>query len=179
MNRSFERLAEGNRTYVSADCSTGVFSAKRREETADHQHPFIVVITCSDSRVVPEQIFSASLGDLFTIRTAGNTIGESELASIEYALDHLHVQDILVLAHENCGAVKAALSGHTDGYAGVIVKKIQLAIGDETVASKAAMRNAEHSVRKICETFRGRFPDLDVRSAFYHLRSGTVDFYNH
>ena len=176
MNRSFERLMAGNRIYIDTGRGSGDFSEKRREETADHQHPFIVVITCSDSRVVPEEIFSVSLGDIFTVRTAGNTIGESELGSIEYALDHLHVRDVLVLGHENCGAVKAALSGHTEGYAGALVKKIQFSIGEETVPEKASLKNAEHSAKVIYQTFRDRFPDLEVRYAIYRLKTGLVEF---
>jgi carbonic anhydrase len=74
---------------------------------ASEQHPHAVVVACADSRVSPEIVFDEGLGDLFVIRTAGNMVDELELASIEYAVEHLGVQLIMVMGHENCGAVKA------------------------------------------------------------------------
>src|SRR5690606_26127797 len=86
-------------------------SHKRIIETQHDQHPFAVVITCSDSRVAPEIIFDEGIGDLFVIRTAGNLIGDLELGSIEYATEHLHTSLVVVLGHTECGAVKAFLEG--------------------------------------------------------------------
>ena len=79
----------------------------RRDELVKGQHPDTLVITCSDSRVVPEYIFNAKLGELFVIRTAGNVINEGELATVEYAIEHLKVKHIIVLGHTHCGAVHA------------------------------------------------------------------------
>ena len=103
------RLISGNRTYIESedqDC---------RLEAAEHgQHPCAIVIACSDSRVIPEQIFSAGIGDLFVIRVAGNVLDNHQMGSIEYAAAHLGCKSILLLGHTGCGALFAALSGHHD-----------------------------------------------------------------
>src|SRR4029077_14598005 len=83
-------------------------AAKRRAELTKSQHPFAIIVSCSDSRVPPEIIFDQGLGDLFVLRVAGNVINDESLGSIEYAVDHLAVRLILVLGHQSCGAVKAA-----------------------------------------------------------------------
>ena len=107
---ALRRLKEGNQQYLRAERPSGNISPAVRKETAAHgQKPFAVVIACSDSRVIPEDIFSCGIGDLFVIRTAGNTIDRPQLASIEYALHHLGTRLILVLGHTRCGAVGAAL----------------------------------------------------------------------
>ncbi|MEM4331240.1 MAG: carbonic anhydrase, partial [Candidatus Anstonellales archaeon] len=80
------------------------------EKTKEKQEPIAVVLTCSDSRVIPEYIFGAKLGELFVIRTAGNMPDKNSMASIEYALEHLKVKVIVVLGHTNCGAVKGAIA---------------------------------------------------------------------
>lgn len=90
-----------------------------RDELIKGQHPTTLVITCSDSRVVPEYIFNATLGELFVIRTAGNVVNEGELATIEYAVEHLHIKDIVVLGHTHCGAIHAAINHETGKYLGI------------------------------------------------------------
>ena len=102
---------EGNRRYVS-DRSTGPHrSSRRRAEVAGEQHPFAVIVGCSDSRVPPELLFDQGFGDLFVVRTAGNVVDSVALGSIEYAVEHLGVKLIVVLGHERCGAVSAAVAG--------------------------------------------------------------------
>ncbi|HEX3229536.1 MAG TPA: carbonic anhydrase, partial [Pyrinomonadaceae bacterium] len=83
-------------------------AAKRREELANAQHPFAVIVGCADSRVPPEIVFDQGLGDLFVLRVAGNVIDDHSLGSAEYAVDHLGVRLMVVLGHQRCGAVKAA-----------------------------------------------------------------------
>ena len=83
---------------------------EKRDELVKGQHPDTLVITFSDSRVVPEMIFNCTLGDIFVIRTAGNVINEGELATVEYAIEHLKVKHIIVLGHTHCGAVHAAIN---------------------------------------------------------------------
>src|SRR4029453_3906401 len=83
-------------------------AAKRRAELTKSQHPFAIIVSCSDSRVPPELVFDQGIGDLFVLRVAGNGINDESLGSIEYAVDHLAVRLILVLGHQRCGAVKAA-----------------------------------------------------------------------
>ncbi|MBQ9188141.1 MAG: carbonic anhydrase, partial [Clostridia bacterium] len=106
-----EKLSLGNRYYLEAA------DPALRLKTAEHgQHPYAIVVCCSDSRVIPEQIFHAAIGDLFVIRVAGNVLDNHQLGSIEYAAGHLHCRHILVLGHTGCGAVAAALSGEGDGF---------------------------------------------------------------
>ena len=95
-----QRLIEGNMKYLSADTAFGDVSPAIRRDTAQNgQHPYAIVITCSDSRVIPESIFSASIGELFVVRVAGNVIDDHQLGSIEYAADHLGTKLIVVLGH--------------------------------------------------------------------------------
>jgi carbonic anhydrase len=103
-------LRSGNTRFVnsarilSTDTS---HDAEHRREIAEHQHPFAVILCCSDSRVCPEFIFDQRAGCIFEIRNAGNVVDEDVLASFEYAVEHLHVPLILVLAHKGCGAIEA------------------------------------------------------------------------
>ncbi|MCX7971435.1 MAG: carbonic anhydrase, partial [Negativicutes bacterium] len=101
-----QRLAEGNARYVAGK-STVVDYGSERLATAKGQHPFAVVVSCSDSRVPPEIVFDCGIGDLFVIRTAGEVVEDVEMGSIEYAVNHLGVKLVVVLGHTECGAVKA------------------------------------------------------------------------
>ena len=102
-------LMEGNARYVSGHATHPNQNAERRTEEASTQHPFAVVVSCSDSRVSPEIVFDQGIGDLFVVRTAGNRLDDLVLASVEYAVDHLHCPLVVVLGHERCGAISAAL----------------------------------------------------------------------
>lgn len=104
-------VMEGNERFAAEELVHPDVSTTRTDEIAKGQHPYAVVIACSDSRVAPELIFDEGLGDLFVIRTAGNIISEVELGSVEYAVEHLHVPLVIVMGHERCGAVEAMLSG--------------------------------------------------------------------
>src|ERR671919_807374 len=84
-------------------------AAKRRAELAKSQHPFAIILSCSDSRVPPEIVFDEGLGDLFIVRVAGNVLNDEGLGSIEYGVDILGARLILVLGHQSCGAVDAAM----------------------------------------------------------------------
>jgi carbonic anhydrase len=118
---AFTNLVRGNERFVAGTAKGEHRDAERRRELASVQKPFAIVLSCSDSRVPPELIFDQGLGDLFTIRVAGNVLGSAQVASIEYAVEHLGAKLILVMGHESCGAVNAALepatkkgSGSTD-----------------------------------------------------------------
>ena len=106
-----ERLLQGNQRFVSDLTSKSHRDADRRVAVAKGQHPIAIVVCCSDSRVPPEQIFDVGLGDIFVIRVAGNVLDAIGLGSIEYAAAHLHVPLVVILGHERCGAVTAAISG--------------------------------------------------------------------
>lgn len=107
---ALKMLLAGNQAFVAAGGSCPRQTAARRSELATAQHPFAIVVGCADSRVPPESIFNQGVGDLFVIRVAGNVIDDVVLGSIEYAVEHLGVSLVIVLGHERCGAVQAALS---------------------------------------------------------------------
>ena len=176
-----QRLIDGNKKYLDAESATGDISPAIRKETAENgQHPYAIVITCSDSRVIPESIFSAGIGELFVIRVAGNVIDDHQLGSIEYAADHLGSKLILVLGHTRCGAVDAAIKGHGGGFIDSIIKDITLAIGDEKDPFRASCLNVKHGIETIrheLEIHPVHDPDgLVVAGAVYHIEDGRVEF---
>ncbi len=122
-----ELLNEGNMRFVSGEVLKDDLSEAKLNDLAENgQHPFVIILSCSDSRVPPEIIFDQALGDIFSIRNAGNVVDPVALGSIEYGADHLHVPLIVVLGHENCGAVKATVDGgEAPGSIVAIVDKIK------------------------------------------------------
>ncbi|HEV2695871.1 MAG TPA: carbonic anhydrase [Verrucomicrobiae bacterium] len=109
--QALQKLLEGNARFVAGQTVHPDQTVERRQALAGGQNPFAIVLTCSDSRVAPELVFDQGLGDLFVIRNAGNVLDDHVIGSIEYAVDHLHVPLIIVVGHEKCGAVSAAVAG--------------------------------------------------------------------
>ena len=175
---ALEALKKGNERYLSAEKNEGDISPALREKTyAAGQSPYAVIITCSDSRVIPESIFSAGIGELFVIRVAGNVIDNHQLGSIEYAVDHLGCRLIVVMGHDHCGAVGAAIGHEPEGYVKSITDEIKKAIGNESDDYKASCLNVLHSVKKIRESLAiDEKSDLCVCGALYHLEDGRVEF---
>ncbi len=170
-----KKLKEGNAKYICANHNDGNISVKVRKETAENvQRPYAVVITCSDSRVVPEDIFMTGIGELFVIRVAGNVADDIELGSIEYAVEHLRVNTVLVLGHTHCGAVNAAVCGGAKGYTSVITDKIRQAIGCEKDDRKAAILNIRNTVSCIRAALQKS--EAQIYGAIYDIESGKVDF---
>ena len=102
-----------------------IYQKSKREDTSENgQHPYAVIVTCSDSRVPAEHIFNAGIVELFFIRTAGNVIGDYALGSVEYGAEYLGTKLIVVLGHTNCGAVDAALHGGAHGAIATITDEI-------------------------------------------------------
>ena len=150
------RLAAGNLKYLNAESGNGDISRRVRLATwAKGQSPYAIIVTCSDSRVIPENIFSAGIGELFVIRLAGNVIDDHQLGSIEYAAGHLGCRLVVVLGHTHCGAVDAAINSEPAGYIRCITDEIKKAIGDETDPYKASCLNVRHSVHEGNETITG------------------------
>ena len=168
-----ERLIAGNRFYVQ-NSDSGL----RLYTTENGQHPYAIVVTCSDSRVIPETIFSAGIGEMFVIRVAGNVLDNHQLGSIEYAAAHLGSTMIILLGHTGCGAVSAALSGHHDGFISYIVEDIQEAIGEECDPEQACRLNVLHGVERIRHEFaeHPEMPSVEIAGAVYDIRSGTVEW---
>lgn len=178
---SLLKLQKGNEAYLNASTCPGDVSPAIRQDTYENgQYPYAVIITCSDSRVIPESIFSAGIGELFVIRVAGNVINDYQLGSIEYAVDHLGSNLVVVLGHTNCGAVGAAIGGHTGGFIKSITDEIKAAIGEETDGYKASCLNVEHGIRKIKDNLpilnSGNTQGPKVIGAIYHINDGHVEF---
>lgn len=169
-------LVEGNKKYVASKAASLNASEEVLKTCAYGQKPYAVIITCSDSRVIPEAIFSAGIGDLFVIRVAGNVIDTNQLGSIEYAVGHLGTNLIVVLGHDHCGAVGAALHHHNEGYVKCITDEILKAVGDEKDEMKACCLNVKHSCEVIENSLPIREHGLEVVGAVYYLENGRVEF---
>jgi len=126
-----DKLKTGNEKFVTGHPIHPHETLNRIRELKKGQHPFVVLISCSDSRIPPELIFDQGLGDVFSIRTAGNVIGEYELGSIEYAVEHLHCKLIVVLGHENCGAIQAYATSEGTGHSGDHIQNLVNYIASE------------------------------------------------
>ncbi len=125
-DEALRRLSEGNKRFVSGNTLRLNQSPARRIEVSDEQHPFAVVLSCSDSRVPPEIVFDQGLGDLYVVRIAGNVLDEVVLASIEYAVARLGIHLVVVLGHQNCGVVRAALEGNrTDAQLDALLQRLE------------------------------------------------------
>jgi len=176
-----QALIIGNQTFLNTKKEGYSHQAIETISIQNGQNPYAVVITCSDSRVPPEHIFSAGIGDIFVIRTAGNVIGEFELGSIEYAVEHLGTPVILVLGHNHCGAVAAAMEGHGGGNVQKILDEIIPAISGEKDVDKCEKLNIEHSFCRITESEivsdlidKGQ---VKLISGKYDLETGVVEFF--
>ena len=174
--QALEKLKEGNKRYLTAAANPGDVSPAVRKQTCDEgQFPYAVVITCSDSRVIPEAIFTAGIGELFAIRVAGNVMDRHQLGSVEYATEHLGSPLVVVLGHDHCGAVGAALHDEPGGHIKYLTAEIRKAIGDEKDELKASCLNVKRSVSVIKESL-----DIEegtvVCGAIYHIESGEVEF---
>jgi len=109
-NQSLAKLRDGNERYVKGQPARWNSGEAKRQELSAGQSPYACIITCADSRVPPEQIFDAGLGELFVIRVAGNVTPPEVIASADYAVGHLHCPVVVVMGHTKCGAVAAALT---------------------------------------------------------------------
>ncbi|WEV42792.1 carbonic anhydrase [Bifidobacterium sp. ESL0682] len=103
-------MLQGNARFASGQAEHPWQDKETRESLIDAQHPDAAVLSCSDSRVPPEIIFDQGLGNMFTVRTAGQTLDDAVIASLEYAVTHLGVSVLVVLGHEHCGAVASAVA---------------------------------------------------------------------
>ncbi len=181
-----ERLKIGNDNFINDNLSHKFQESSRREAVVDGQNPFAVILTCSDSRVVPELIFDTGIGELFVIRVAGNVANTSSIASIEYAVAHLNVKLIIVLGHQNCGAVTAALAGNNNGKnLDHLLKFIQpaISISDSQKVDDVSHVHAELTAKKLMNDSNLITKAIDnealkIIPAYYNLESGKVAFFD-
>ena len=152
-----KRLMDGNQRFVHQLSEHRDQSPTRMKEVSQAQHPFAALLSCADSRVAPEILFDEGIGDLFDIRVAGNIVTPEVLGSLEYAVEILGTPLIMVLGHERCGAVTAAvqgkrLSGHIDSF----VKAIKPAIANlegtsDDLVDKAVVANVRYQIQKLTQ----------------------------
>ncbi|MBR6119143.1 MAG: carbonic anhydrase [Oscillospiraceae bacterium] len=174
-------LMQGNAHYQEHSRNPAELSDLIRLRTAhEGQQPRAAVLCCADSRVPPEHIFSAGIGELFVIRNAGNVLSTAALGSIEYAAAHLHVPLVLIMGHRGCGAVTAALQKHEEpGALGELIAEVRVGVGHAHDPRQAERNNLRHSLESLGESEvlrdladRGR---LGFAGAVYDIRSGAVE----
>ena len=191
-DEALEKLKEGNKKFVADTEACTANLAKRRHDVAKSQAPWAIVLTCSDSRVVPELIFGGvTLGELFVARNAGNVVDADVLGTIEYGAEHLHAPLVVVMGHKRCGAVSAACEEVSKGtkLGGSIGKMIQpilpVALAQtergETFIDLTVHANAVNGAERVLAeseiiahlVHEGK---VKVVSAYYDLDTGKVEF---
>lgn len=193
-DQALDVLRQGNQSFVEDSPIARATSRARRLELALGQAPFVILVSCSDSRVVPEILFGQGLGEMFIVRNAGNTIDTTALGSIEYGVSQLGVPLIVVMGHQRCGAVSAALDVVQNGtvYAGAIGSMIEPILPAVLAAQRdegdlmdnAVRRNVQRTVNRLrtapepslkTPLAEGR---LKIVGAYYTLADGAVDFFD-
>lgn len=197
-DQALEVLKSGNKRFVEGDMKNLDLGPERREHLSSNgQTPHTIVVACSDSRVTPEHVFDQGLGDLFVIRVAGNVLSEEEIGSIEYAVDHLNSPLVVLMGHESCGAVTAAVeaSGEEGGNSteniDAILNRIKPAVkkakeSDENLANEelieksideninVALSNLIDNSNLVVDKMKD--DKLKIIGAKYKLDSGKVEF---
>lgn len=182
-DEALKRIMEGNTRYVKDKLIHPDRTSDRREAVSSKQYPIATIVGCSDSRVAPEIIFDQGIGDIFVVRVAGNVVGEIELNSIDYAADILHAPLIIVLGHENCGAVSAVIEGKaTDDIAAIahlIQPAFEIAKQEEgNLLENTVKENVRLVVRYLEQTpiLKSLIEKGQVKivGAYYHLNTGEV-----
>jgi carbonic anhydrase len=155
-DQALSMLMDGNSHFVDGKITHLSYITEAKDKMLEKQIPFACIIGCSDSRVPPELIFDRGLGELFVIRDAGNVIGPIEMDSANFAVAKLHVPIVMVLGHQNCGAVNATLSGQINvPELGNIYPLIESALKNcETIGSDKLKSSIYCNVRKGVETLR-------------------------
>lgn len=193
---ALDRLREGNARFVADAPTAARTDTARIRETAVQQKPFAAILACSDSRVPVEFVFDQGVGDLFVVRTAGNTAGDHEVASLSYAVGALGVPMVVVMGHTGCGAVQAALGTEAPPFPelGPLLSEIGKA-RDHTAGAKPAGPPSPELVDRVCHSHVSdviamlltRSPTIasgvengtcGVVGAMYDTRSGRVSFFD-
>ena len=175
--KALELLKSGNARFVSGTLTPKDNYTELRKQLCEGQHPFAVVLCCSDSRVAPEIIFDQKLGDLFVIRNAGNVVDEDVLGSIEYAVEHLETPLVVVMGHAACGAVTATCQGgDLPGHIHDLAKRIKPSISSGCCIDDNAKRHAKRMAQLIEEDEIVHHVGAKVVAAFYDLQIGKVEW---
>jgi len=196
---ALQRLRDGNRRFVSDEVSEETLASREhRAGAATPQHPFAIILACSDSRVPTELIFDRGIGDLFVIRVAGNIVAPSQIGSIEFAAKQFGTRLVVVLGHSDCGAIIATLQelalkdSHRSPNLRAIIDRIRPAVDpvldehsdvdDEAVISRCVRANVRASVEHlqhgslILEQLINT-GDLQIVGAEYSIETGNIEFF--
>ena len=187
---ALRRLLDGNARFAAGRSQQAAPDPTRLRELADVQHPFATVLGCSDSRVPPEMVFDQGLGDVFVVRVAGNVVGTEILGSLGYALEHLETPLFMVLGHEGCGAVQAALAKRHEGATehgplAELIDAVSPALDEvdpdepaDAQLGHAVEANVRHTVRRLATTPAGRVAlardRISLVGAVYEIATGHV-----
>lgn len=187
--RAVEFLIEGNQRFVS-NLTKDHDHLETINETRDGQYPFAVVLSCMDSRTSVELIFDQGLGDLFSIRVAGNIVNDDIIGSIEYAVKYVGSKLLVVLGHTSCGAINSAVNGVQDGHITALLDRIRPSISRAKLKSdseckhgdKVVYANVENSLQEVIskspivnELFTSG--QIGLMGAVYNVENGSVDFF--
>ncbi len=179
------RLKDGNQRFVADKLDGQLQDSSRRGALTGGQEPYAIILSCADSRVVPELCFDTGLGELFVVRIAGNVANTSSIGSIEYAVAHIGCPLLVVMGHENCGAVTAAKNGGDNGYninhLLAHITPALVAAGDGADVNTVVKKNAQMTADEL--TLRSKIigdavasGKLKIVPAYYQLESGQVEF---
>lgn len=187
--KAYELLCAGNKRFVN-NLQEDRDHLEFINQTREGQYPFAVVLSCMDSRTSAELVFDQGLGDLFSIRIAGNVVNNDILASLEYAVKYVGSKVLMVLGHTECGAIKSAKQGVTDGHITDLLKKIQPSISKAMLQEddaylfhdKVAYANVENSLEEIItrsEIVKEMFEkgEIGLVGGVYNIENGEVDFF--
>jgi carbonic anhydrase len=186
---ALQKLIEGNDRYVLDHVEHPHEGAQRRVDLSGAQHPFAIVLGCADSRVVPELIFDQGVGDLFVLRVAGNVADDAVIASIEYAVEHLGTRLVVVMGHERCGAVIAAINHlFSEGKLNSLIGYIEPAVKvGQAIKGDPIANTVKAHVNLMVEILQSTAPilahevengTLKIVPAYYRLTTGEVDFWD-
>lgn len=181
---AFNELEKGNERFRNNQSTLFSEKNKKRKSLISMQKPFAVIVACADSRVAPEIVFDQSIGDLFVVRVAGNVIGAIEMESIEYAAKYLGSSCVIVMGHQNCGAVNAAIQGQTSDVRFIA----QLIKPSVTKAKNTRSRNLLETATKYNAEAMSNFVmqseiisslmkegKIEVKAGYYNFDSGVVE----
>jgi carbonic anhydrase len=191
-DEALERLIDGNQRFLRGEARKSAFRRETITELAKAQRPYATVLGCSDSRVPPEWVFDTGLGELFVIRVAGNILSPEISGTLQYAGSHLQTPLFVVLGHEGCGAITAALATKHEGaqfrsriqvlLANILpgLPEFDPTLSPEEQVSRAVESNVRWTVRQILETPEGKARMAEGRmkivGAVYEIETGRVRF---
>ena len=191
-DEALARLKDGNARFLRGEARFPTVQKEVLADLAKGQRPYATILGCSDSRVPPELVFDAGFGELFVVRVAGNVLGPSIMGTLQYAASHLHTPLFVVLGHEGCGAVKAALASRFEGAThksrieilleNIVpaLERVDAGLPPDALLACAVEANVRHTIDALLATPEARAREEEGRmrlvGAVYEIESGRVRF---